>query len=408
MIAQESPRMLNGAQNRAREGTRYMSSPPSKIGERFIIDAGQLDRLLGVLKARGYRVIGPVAREESIVYEEVNSTADLPVGLKDEQGPGTYRLVQRGDSAFFGHNVGPQSWKKYLHPANLLLWRADKTKDGSAASSGGGFRIVEDHQEAVKLALIGARACDLHAIAIQDRVLLEGDSIDRGYKSRRDNAFVVAVNCTQAGSNCFCASMGTGPRADSGFDLALTEVLGEKHNFLVEIGTRSGASLLQEVSFSEASDEEKSLADRAVAKAATEMGHTLDTNGLKEMLYRSYDSPRWGEVAKRCLTCSNCTLVCPTCFCTTIEDVTDLSGKQAERWRKWDSCFTLDFSYIHGGSIRSSVSSRYRQWLVHKLGTWVDQFGTFGCVGCGRCITWCPVGIDITEEARAIRVSELK
>jgi Fe-S-cluster-containing hydrogenase component 2 len=132
----------------------------------------------------------------------------------------------------------------------------------------------------------------------------------------------------------------------------------------------------------------------------------MDTRGIKELLYRNYEHPRWDNVATRCLTCANCTMVCPTCFCTTVEDVTDLSGDHAERWRKWDSCFTMDFSYIHGGSVRATPKSRYRQWLTHKLATWFDQFGSSGCVGCGRCITWCPVAIDLTEEVRAIRDSE--
>jgi sulfhydrogenase subunit beta (sulfur reductase) len=136
------------------------------------------------------------------------------------------------------------------------------------------------------------------------------------------------------------------------------------------------------------------------------MGRTLDTADIKALLYRNYEHPRWDNAAARCLTCGNCTMVCPTCFCTTVEDVTDLKGEHAERWQKWDSCFTMDFSYIHGGIIRSSPKARYRQWMTHKLATWIDQFGTSGCVGCGRCITWCPVAIDITEEVRAIRESE--
>ena len=139
---------------------------------------------------------------------------------------------------------------------------------------------------------------------------------------------------------------------------------------------------------------------------SVQISKVLDTTDIKGLLYRNYENPRWIEVANRCLTCGNCTLVCPTCFCNTIYEATDLAGKHAERWRKWDSCFNVDFSYIHGGSIRSSPMSRYRQWMTHKLATWIDQFGTSGCVGCGRCITWCPVGIDITEESRAIRESE--
>jgi len=136
------------------------------------------------------------------------------------------------------------------------------------------------------------------------------------------------------------------------------------------------------------------------------MGRTIDTTDVKSLLYRNSENSRWLETAKRCLTCANCTMVCPTCFCTTIEDVTDLTGKEAERRRKWDSCFTLDFSYIHGGNIRSSAASRYRQWLTHKFAYWQDQFGTYGCVGCGRCITWCPVGLDITEEINSINETE--
>jgi ferredoxin len=136
------------------------------------------------------------------------------------------------------------------------------------------------------------------------------------------------------------------------------------------------------------------------------MGRALDTSDLKGLLYGNLEHPRWDEVSQRCLTCGNCTLVCPTCFCSTVEDVTDLSGTETERTRRWDSCFSLDHSYIHGGSVRDSGRARYRQWMTHKLATWFDQFGSSGCVGCGRCITWCPVGIDITEEVRAIRASE--
>jgi hypothetical protein len=94
-------------------------------------------------------------------------------------------------------------------------------------------------------------------------------------------------------------------------------------------------------------------------------------------------------------------LVCPTCFCSTVEDTTDLSGEVATRTRVWDSCFTLGHSYIHGGSVRPTTATRYRQWLTHKLDTWWDQFGTSGCVGCGRCTTWCPAEIDLLAEVPA-------
>ena len=132
----------------------------------------------------------------------------------------------------------------------------------------------------------------------------------------------------------------------------------------------------------------------------------LRYDGIRDLLYDNLEHPRWSDTAGRCLSCGNCTMVCPTCFCSTVEDVTDVSGTQAERVRHWDSCFTSEHSYIHGGATRVTTKARYRQWLTHKLASWIDQFGTSGCVGCGRCITWCPVGIDITEEVRVIRDGE--
>ena len=256
------------------------------------------------------------------------------------------------------------------------------------------------------LAFIGVRACELRAIAIQDRVFLSGRYFDNPYKIRRDQAFIVAVNCGQAGGTCFCVSMDAGPKVETGFDLALTELVEEgRHLFVLEVGSAAGADLAKDLPARPATEEEIEAAERVVARTKGQMGRSLETDGLKELLQANPDHPRWDEVAERCLTCGNCTNVCPTCFCTTIEDTTDLVGAAAERVRRWDSCFTLDFSYIHGGSVRNSARSRYRQWMTHKLAHWIDQFGSSGCVGCGRCITWCPVGIDITEEAAAIRAS---
>jgi len=214
----------------------------------------------------------------------------------------------------------------------------------------------------------------------------------------------VAVNCTEPGETCFCASMGTGPGAGPGYDLALTElVTGERHEFLVDVGTPAGASVLASVPHGPASEGTADGARAAVAEAAQRMGRSMPADGLRELMAGSHDAARWNDVASRCLTCGNCTLACPTCFCTSVEDVTDLTGDHAERWQHWASCFDLDFSYLHGGPVRVSAESRYRQWLTHKLGTWHDQFGSSGCVGCGRCIVWCPVGIDITEEVAALQ-----
>jgi formate hydrogenlyase subunit 6/NADH:ubiquinone oxidoreductase subunit I len=195
--------------------------------------------------------------------------------------------------------------------------------------------------------------------------------------------------------------------ARAGYDLALTEILENgRHQFLVESGSERGREVADELPGQAATDDDKAAAGRMVDNAVRQMGRTMDTTGIKELLYRNMEHPRWEDVASRCLSCANCTMVCPTCFCSTVEEVTDLTGDHTERWRRWDSCFTADHSYIHGGSVRPTTLHRYRQWMTHKLATWIDQFQTSGCVGCGRCITWCPVAIDITEEVRAIRETD--
>jgi formate hydrogenlyase subunit 6/NADH:ubiquinone oxidoreductase subunit I len=371
------------------------------IGEKVVVERQDFQKLLDALRQQGYQTIGPTLRQGAIVYDQIAAVEDLPIGWTDEQDGGTYRLKKRDDQALFGYVVGPHSWKKFLHPPVLSLWKAKK--------NGKSFEIVPDNSDPPQYAFIGVRACELHAIAIQDRVFTNGKYVDPIYKARRERAFIVAVNCVQAGGTCFCVSMKTGPKATAGFDLALTEIIvdNERHYFVVEIGTEQGVNVLQRVPNKRAQSSDVANADERVQQATQQMGRHLDTTDIKDLLYRNLEHPRWDEVATRCLNCTNCTMVCPTCFCTTVEDVTDLTGQEAERVRKWDSCFTMDFSYVHGGSVRASPKARYRQWLTHKLASWIDQFGTSGCVGCGRCITWCPVAIDITEEVRAIRESEL-
>jgi formate hydrogenlyase subunit 6/NADH:ubiquinone oxidoreductase subunit I len=375
--------------------------PDVRVGELVAMDARQLDELLGSIRRRGFRLIGPTLRDGAIAYDDIASAADLPVGWTDEQAGGTYRLQRRDDDALFGYNVGPQSWKRNLFPPSSLLWRGRRDDEGAAVSA------VPEPTE--RLAFIGVRSCELHAIAIQDRVFMGGDHVDPIYAARRDGVFIVAVNCGQAGGTCFCVSMETGPKASSGFDLALTELLEDgAHRFLVEIGTDRGAKVMGEVVHQPAETEEIERGDRIIERTAASMGRRMDTEGIKGLLYGNFEHPRWDDVAGRCLACANCTMVCPTCFCFSVEDVTDLAGSEMERHRSWDSCFTMDHSFIHGGSVRVSNRSRYRQWMTHKLATWIDQFGTSGCVGCGRCITWCPVGIDITEEVAAIRASDAR
>jgi ferredoxin len=367
----------------------------------YTVERDRLDELFAALHRRGYTVVGPTVRDRAIVYDEITCSAELPIGWTDEQEGGHYRLRRREDEALFGYNVGPHSWKRYQLPPETRLWRARRGEDGALSE------LTEAPREVPRYAFLGARSCELHAMGILDRVLLGGAGADPGDRARREDVFVVAVQCSQAGNTCFCSSMGAGPTAESGYDVALTEVLdGARHYFVLDVGSDRGADLLAELPHADAGADEQRAASAGHARALAQMGRELDVGDIRELLYRNYENPRWDEVAERCLSCGNCTMVCPTCFCTTVEDVTDLAGEEVERHQRWDSCFTVDYSHIHGGAVRGSTRSRYRQWMTHKLATWIDQFGSSGCVGCGRCITWCPVGIDITEEARAIRDSD--
>jgi sulfhydrogenase subunit beta (sulfur reductase) len=353
--------------------------------------------LLDALRTRGYRVIGPTIQDQAIVYGDIASLADMPRGWTDEQRGGHYRLVRRDDDALFGYAVGPHSWKKFLHAPEQRLWHAERSDDG--------VRVLAEPPQPTPTAFFGVRSCELHAIAIQDRVLLEGAYPDPYYRTRRQAVFLVAVNCAEPGGTCFCASMNTGPKASGGYDLALTEIGGDaSRRFVVDVGSEIGRAVLAQLPHRGATADEKAEAESVIGSATARMGREIPAaDEVPELLRRNLDHPRWDEVAERCLTCGNCTMVCPTCFCTTVEEITSLDGSKSEHVQRWDSCFTTEFSYLHGGSVRASPRSRYRQWMTHKLSTWWDQFGTSGCVGCGRCITWCPVGIDITEEVAAIR-----
>lgn len=368
---------------------------PALASDGRVMGKDGMAALVDVLVRRGFTVIGPTVRNGAIVLAELRSADELPYGWGVELEAGRYRLRERPDGAAFANAAGPQSWKPFLHPSRVREWSADRVE--------GELVLTAEQAAPPRYAFLGVRPCDLRAIAIQDRVLTGGTYRDPVYEGRRSGALLIVVECTEPGATCFCVSMGTGPAAGPGYDLVMTEVVDEGgHRFWIRGGSQEGEEILAELPARRADPETRETARADVTAAATRMGRSMPEADLRELMAGTLDAPRWDDVAGRCLTCGNCTMVCPTCFCTTTEDVTDLTGDHAERWRLWDSCFDLDFSHLNGGPVRASARSRYRQWMTHKLGTWYDQFGSSGCVGCGRCIVWCPVGIDITEEAAAL------
>jgi ferredoxin len=317
--------------------------------------------------------------------------SDLPRGVRDEQQPGRYRLAMAEEGGYFDHVVGPHSLKPYLFPPRTTVLEVLRVRDSWEA------RVPDPPRP--KRAVIGVRSCDLHALAIQDRVFLNGPHTDPEYAARREGLFLVAVNCSRSAATCFCVSMNTGPAVLSGADLVLTELA---DGFVVRADTEAGAKVLDGLSEREPTPDELAAADAAPQRAAAQQTRRIDAATVHDTLMNNLTHPRWDDVARRCLACTNCTMVCPTCFCSTVNEVTDLAGANTSRERVWESCFNEEHSHVAGGAAHPTTKSRYRQWLTHKLATWIDQFGTSGCVGCGRCITWCPVGIDITEEVAAM------
>ena len=358
-----------------------------------VLAAADLGVLLGALRARGYRVVGPRVAAGVIQYAELDDAGDLPRGWTDEQAPGSYGLARRDDDAVFGYAVGPHSWKRELLPPRVRLWQA--SRDGLA--------VEEEETDYQPTAFVGVRPCELAAIAIQDRVFLDGRFADRDYAARRADVFLVAVECGSPSSLCFCSSLGTGPGATDGFDLALTELHAGEHRFLVRSGSSAGNAVLADLPTRPAARADLETAEQVVEAAARAQAGRFAAEDVHDLLLRNLESPHWDAVAERCLSCGNCTLVCPTCFCTHVEDTSSLDGETAARDRVWDTCFSLRYAEMHGGNTRPTTRARYRQWLTHKLATWEDQFGTSGCVGCGRCIAWCPAAIDIRAEVAAIR-----
>lgn len=360
----------------------------------LMVNIDGLDTIIEHLRNNGRTVIGPTVSDGAIVHREIECAADLPRGWTEDQEPGSYRLRPTNDDRLFGFSSPAESWKRFVFPARSMLIRGRRDEHG--------ISVAPPRRDETPVAFFGIRSCDLAALATLDRVFLDPAHPDADYAGRRADVFIVAAACSDPASTCFCVSMGTGPSPTTGFDLAVSEVSSPQGiEYLVESGSGRGAALLSEVGGRSVTVTDRDRVGTNHDLAVASMGRTLDPAD-PPLAARDPEDPRWADIAERCLACGNCTMVCPTCFCSSVEDTTSLNGTETQRDRVWDSCFTLDFSHMHGGSTRTSTASRYRQWLLHKLVTWHDQFDMSGCVGCGRCLTWCPVGIDLTVEVAAL------
>ncbi|MEJ2361776.1 MAG: 4Fe-4S dicluster domain-containing protein [Gammaproteobacteria bacterium] len=356
------------------------------------LPSSRLQVLFDVLNSGGYRCVGPQLRDGAIVYDTLTGPERLPAGVGDEQQPGHYRLHENDANRRFAWANGPQALKPLLFAPHEPLWQVRRDADGRLA-----FEACTPPAE--KIAVIGVRGCDLAALRLQDQHFLNGPYADSYYIARREGLFLVAVHCSHPAETCFCVSTGDGPAAQGDFDLALHEL---DEGFIVISGSAAGAEMMHRLELEKVQAAQRDAAQQQLEVAAQQQQRQLPGRDLKQALFDNLEHARWDDVAGRCLSCGNCTAVCPTCFCHAELEQPSLDGTMSEHARQWDSCFTQGHSYIHGKVLRAETRLRYRQWLTHKLGSWHEQYGRSGCVGCGRCITWCPVGIDLTEEATAI------
>lgn len=351
-----------------------------------------LETLLTELRVQGFHCIGPQVDSGSIVYRSLDQVASLPTGIEIEQAPGSYRVRDTDTPRCFAWANGPQALKPLLFTPRETLWSVQKNARGELE-----FQEVDAGITAT--AVIGVRSCDLAALALLDQHFLGGDCPDARYRARREALFLVAVNCTDPSATCFCHSTGDGPEVRDGFDLLLDEL---DNGFILRAGSSRGGEVISALPLIPVTEQQQQEARLQNTHAVDMQTRSLPSRNLYRSLFDRLNHPHWQTVADRCLSCGNCTSVCPTCFCYSETDLPQLDGLTSEHLREWDSCFTQGHSYIHGYTIRSNTRLRYRQWLTHKLGTWHEQYGRSGCVGCGRCIAWCPVGIDLTEEIPAL------
>lgn len=347
-----------------------------------------LQALISILGQQGYQVTGPQVIDGTLLMRPMEDIKALPWGLISEQKPGQYRLTATEKTRAFAWANGPQALKPLLFAPEEPLWRYQKTTQGID------FEALSPSSS--PLAVLGVRSCDLAALALQDAHFAS----DPAYQQRRQGLLLIAVNCQQPASTCFCQATGDGPNAETGFDLLLDEL---EQGFALSAGSERGKTLLLQLSTHTLSEEQKNQI-QATRRQATQTRQP-QLPPIKSAKYLT--SKAWEDLERRCLSCGNCTSVCPTCFCHAHRETPSLDGLESLHSRVWDSCFNEDHSYLHGFVVRNETRFRYRQWLSHKFTYWQEQYGRSGCVGCGRCISWCPAEIDITAELQRIFEAEV-
>ncbi len=344
-------------------------------------------QLIEVLTSQGYDCIGPTVQDNNLVYREIHNIDQLPRGIEDHQSPGRYSLSQQDHPRYFAWANGAQAIKPFSFKPHETLWKCQRDSQGN-------LQFEAQIPDSKPLAIIGVRACDLAALQLQRDHFLHQQYSDPWFRRHTRHLFLVAVHCSHPSSNCFCHATGDGPVATQDCDIAMHEL---DDGFLITASSAKGETILNRLPLQITTASMQQQAQQQIQSAINKQQKSLPAN-IKNNLQQNLDHPHWKKIGERCLSCGNCTAVCPTCFCHQEHEQLTLDENSSSHYREWSSCFTHSHGYLAGYQFRPATWQRYRQWLTHKFAGWHDQYKRSGCVGCGRCISWCPAGIDVTEE----------
>lgn len=264
------------------------------------------------------------------------------------------------------------------------------------------IEVIDIREEAEDFVIFGVRACDARSFTILDKVFLS-DPVDSYYQNRREHGTIVTMACTKPAETCFCGTFGIDPTEPEG-DVSCWS---DGENVFFKANTDKGQKFVDSVSglLTECDtaklDETKAKTKEILAKLPLANLSTDAFGG--DTLMEHFKSEKWAELSESCLGCGTCTFVCPTCQCYDIRDFN--TGDGIKRFRCWDSCMYSDFTKMAHGNIRNSQLERFRQRFMHKLVYFPsNNNGEFGCVGCGRCLSKCPVSMNIVKVMKALEV----
>lgn len=344
-----------------------------------------LNELIALLSSKyGLDVIGLRYNGGSFSYGKLSSINDAPLYVEDLQGRASYRLIRANAAGSFRHT--------YLSPKYFLNPPLQEV-----AHVGADFGASAPKERPKPFAIFGIKPCDLHAIRVIDGILLNKDLY---YTMIRGSLRAVVVEeCTRPSGNCFCGSLGTGPQARNGYDLAYAWL---EDGVVVKAGSALGEELIEELGLEGADAGDVEKYEEYIIRAQQQTKALPELPKLVNALEKSMGNIElWSKLSRRCVGCSNCNMVCPTCFCTEFFDEIGPNGS-ATRFRKWYGCLSYSYGLVARGHFRPELYMRYRHFVLHKFLFYWKQVGLIGCTGCGRCITWCPLGVDIRETLREV------